>query len=176
MRHSLLCFLLASPVVMAGECPSSFNQTVKKLHSAETIDLCQALGNKPLVVVNTASHCGYTRQFKSLEALHQRWQDKGVVVVGFPSDDFRQEAKDEAETATICYRNYGVTFTMTAPLHVKGADANMLFKSLAEQSSAPRWNFNKYVVGRDGKVVAHFDSDVEPDSVEMQQAIEKALQ
>lgn len=176
MKHALFCLLLVSPAVMAGECPEPLKQTVKKLHSTDTIDLCQALRNKPLVVVNTASHCGYTRQFTSLEALHQRWQGKGVVVMGFPSDDFRQEAKEEAETATICYRNYGVTFAMTAPVHVIGADANPLFKALAEQSSAPRWNFNKYVVGRDGKVVAHFDSNVEPDSAEMQKAIEKALQ
>ena len=96
-------------------------------------------------------------------------------MVGFPSDDFKQEAKDEAATADVCYINYGVTFTMLAPSSVTGKNANPVFQELGRRSDAPGWNFNKYLVGADGKVVQHFDSDVRPDSVELQQAIEQLL-
>jgi glutathione peroxidase len=99
-----------------------------------------------------------------------------LVVLGFPSDDFNQEAKDQAETAQVCYINYGVTFTMLAPTPVKGAAANPVFKELNRQSREPSWNFNKYLVKPDGKVVASFDSDVTPDSPQLNLAIERMLE
>ena len=97
------------------------------------------------------------------------------MVVGFPSDDFKQEAKDEAETADVCYVNYGVTFTMLSPTAVTGSAANPVFQELGRRSGAPSWNFNKYLVSADGKVVQRFDSRVRPDSIELQQAIEQLL-
>ena len=97
-------------------------------------------------------------------------------MVGFPSDDFKQEAKQEAETAEICYINYGVTFMMLSPSVVTGRNANPVFKELARKSSEPNWNFNKYLVSADGRVVHHFDSKVKPDSVQLNQAIEQLLE
>jgi len=97
-------------------------------------------------------------------------------VVVSPSEDFNQEAKQEAETAEICYINYGVTFTMLSPSVVTGTSANPVFKELARKSSSPSWNFNKYLVSADGKVVQHFDSNVKPDSAKLTQAIEQLLE
>jgi len=125
--------------------------------------------------VNTASHCGYTPQFKGLESIYEKYKDRGLVVVGFPSDDFNQEARDQAETAQVCYVNYGVTFTMLAPTVVKGSKANPIFQELNRQSHEPTWNFNKYLVAPNGKVVSYFDSEVTPDSPQLSQAIEKLL-
>ena len=128
-----------------------------------------------LLIVNTASHCGYTPQFKSLQALHDKYGKRGLVVVGFPSNDFRQEADAQAETAEVCYVNYGVTFTMVEPGAVTGRDANPVFAELARQSREPRWNFNKYLVTADGKVAAYFGSGVAPDSAQFTQAVENLL-
>jgi glutathione peroxidase len=167
--------LLAGTATAAASCPAFLDHDFKKLHSSDSVNLCSAYAGKPLLIVNTASHCGYTPQFKGLEALHRKYRDRGLVVVGFPSDDFNQEAKDQAETADVCYINYGVTFTMLAPSSVTGKDANPVFQELDRRSGEPTWNFNKYLVGADGKVVQHFDSNVAPDSAQLNQAIEKLL-
>jgi glutathione peroxidase len=167
--------LLAGTASASAPCPAFLDHDFRKLHSSDSINLCSAYAGKPLLIVNTASHCGYTPQFKGLEALHRKYRERGLVVVGFPSDDFNQEAKDQAETADVCYINYGVTFTMLAPSSVKGKGANPVFQELDRRSGEPTWNFNKYLVGADGKVVQHFDSRVRPDSPELQQAIEKLL-
>jgi glutathione peroxidase len=100
---------------------------------------------------------------------------RGLVVVGFPSDSFDQEAADAAETAAVCYVNYGVKFTMVETTPVTGPDANPVFRELARQSRAPAWNFEKYLVGADGKVVGRFDSRVTPESAELASAIERVL-
>lgn len=168
--------LLGSQAASAAACPAFLDHDFKKLRSPDSVNLCKENSGKPLLIVNTASHCGFTPQFKSLEALNQKYKARGLVVVGFPSDDFKQEAKEEAETAEVCYINYGVTFTMLAPTSVKGADANPVFAELGRRSAAPSWNFNKYLVSADGKRVEHFDSEVKPDSVELNTAIERMLQ
>ena len=159
----------------AASCPAFLNQEYRKLHSSDSVNLCALVAGKPLLIVNTASHCGFTPQFKGLEATYQKYKSRGLVVVGFSSDDFNQEAKDEAEAATMCFINYGVKFTMLAPQHVKGAEANAVFKELARQTQEPQWNFNKYLVTADGKVAQHFDSQVSPDSKQFNEAIEKLL-
>jgi glutathione peroxidase len=156
-------------------CPAYLNHDFRKLHSAQSVNLCQAYAGKPMLIVNTASHCGFTPQFKGLEAVHEKYKGRGLVVVGFSSDDFNQEAKDEAEAADTCFLNYGVTFVMLAPQHVKGADANPVFKELARQTEAPSWNFNKYLVKPDGKVTQYFGSRVAPDSPQFSDAVEKLL-
>jgi len=158
-----------------ADCPAQFQGEYRKLHSTENINLCQLVKNKVTLVVNTASHCGFTSQFKGLEALYKQYKDKGLVVVGFASDDFKQEDDDESKAAGICFVNFGVTFTMLAPTHVRGDDANTLFKYLNTESGAPKWNFNKYLVGKDGSVIQHFGSMTSPDADTLKKAIEAAL-
>ncbi len=154
---------------------SLFDHEMRRLHSPEMVDLRERFAGQPVLVVNTASHCGFTGQFAGLEALHQQYRDRGLKVAGFPSNDFRQESADEAKTAEVCFVNFGVTFDMFAPIAVRGPDAHPLFRELARQSEAPRWNFHKYVIDREGRVIAAFPSRVEPDSPELQAAIEQAL-
>jgi hypothetical protein len=105
----------------------------------------------------------------------QRCPEEDNRLAGFASNDFRQEAKDEASAAEVCYVNYGVTFTMLAPSHVKGAEANLVFQALAQQSQPPSWNFNKYLVDGSGNVVQHFGSDTPPESKVLESAIESVL-
>jgi glutathione peroxidase len=168
-------FLGLSGLIAAAECPPLLKGELPKLRAKQTIDLCKQYAGKPMVVVNTASFCGFAPQFKGLEALNQRFKAQGLEVLGVPSDDFKQESSDAAETANVCYVNYGVTFTMTEPQPVRGSDAINLFKVLAEQSNAPRWNFYKYVVDRQGNVVASFSSMTKPDDPELISAVEKAI-
>ena len=159
----------------ADECPAYLNHDFRKLHSNETINLCDAYSGKPMLIINTASFCGFTPQFSGLEGLHQKYGDQGLVVLGFPSNDFNQAAANEAKSAQVCFINYGVTFTMLSPVSVKGSDAHPLFKELARQSEAPSWNFNKYLVDRSGRVVEHFDSRIRPDSSALIGPIERLL-
>lgn len=167
--------LFGAASTAAATCPDYLNQNFKKLRSNEQVNICEAYAGKPLLIVNTASHCGFTPQFKGLQALHEKYKDRGLVVIGFPSDDFHQEAKEAEETADVCYINYGVKFTMLSASSVKGKDANPVFQELARQTKAPSWNFNKYLVKPDGTVVNHFGSMTSPDSKSVEKAIEGVL-
>ena len=102
----------------AQQCPAYLDHEFRKLHSSQSVNLCKAYAGKPMLIINTASHCGFTPQFKGLEAVHAKYKDRGLVVVGFSSNDFNQEAKDEEKAAEVCFLNNGVTFTMLAPQHV----------------------------------------------------------
>lgn len=166
--------VLASAQTLAA-CPAYLDHDMRKLHSKEQVNFCALQDGKPMLIINTASHCGYTSQFKGLEALHKQYRDRGLVVVGFASNDFRQEAKDEEKAAEVCYVNYGVTFTMIAPSGVRGDDANPVFAELANQKGKPSWNFNKYLVDSDGAVVARFGSNTSPDDEALTAAIEQVL-
>lgn len=141
-------------------------------------NVCQTYGGKVMVIVNVASHCGFTPQYEGLEELYDRYKDRGLVVLGFPSGDFMgQEFDDEGEIAKFCKANFGVSFPMFGKTSVKGERANPLFRTLADRTGeAPGWNFNKYLVGRDGKVIAHFGSQSRPQDEEMREAIEAALE
>jgi glutathione peroxidase len=167
--------LLVSTTTRAADCPAFLDHEFNKLHSSQSVNLCATVAGRPLLIVNTASHCGYTPQFKGLEALHRKYQARGLVVVGFPSDDFNQEAKDEAKTADICYVNYGVTFTMLAPSAVAGTNANPVFRELNRRAGEPSWNFNKYLVSADGKLMQRFDSNVTSESPQLTRAVEQLL-
>ncbi len=152
-----------SPISESTSCPALLNFKAKKLHSTKTIDFCEAFKGKTLLVVNTASDCGFTPQFKDLEALYKKYKDKDFEVIGFPSDDFFQERDSEKETAEVCYINYGVTFTMLTSSPVRGSDANPFFKQLIEQSgTAPKWNFYKYLINDKGQVVESYNSKAKP--------------
>ena len=166
---------LLTPVLAQAACPALLEQQMRPLGKQETVSLCERYAGQPLLIVNTASHCGYTRQFKGLEALNQEFRARGLRVAGFSSDDFRQEAADESKTAEVCFENFGVTFDMFAPIAVTGDKAHPLFREIARQSSAPDWNFHKYVIDRNGRVVATFPSRVKPDAPEVLAAIEKVL-
>ena len=148
----------------SAQCLDFLKHTEQKLHSSQQVDLCELTAGKTVLIVNTASNCGYTPQFKALEALHKQYKDQGLVVIGFPSDDFFQEEDDEKDTAKVCFVNYGVTFTMLSPVHVWGGNAHAIFKTLAEKTTAPKWNFYKYLISADGKTIKHFNSKVTPDS------------
>ena len=176
MLRSVTTILFSlAPLLSLAACPDYLNEDMRKLHSKKTVNLCELQAGGPMLVVNTASHCGYTKQFKGLEALYQAYKDRGLEVVGFASDDFSQEADSEAEAADICYVNYGVTFTMLAPSHVLGKEANPVFSELTKQAEAPSWNFNKYLVNADGQVIEHFGSTTSPDSANLRKAIESML-
>lgn len=131
---------------------------------------------KVLLVVNTASECGYTPQYKGLEQLYQEYKDKGVVVLGFPSNDFGgQEPGSSEQIAKFCELRFKVTFPMFEKVKTKGEGQSPVYEFLARNHPAPKWNFHKYVVGKDGQVKAAFPSSVTPDSAELKAAIDGAL-
>ena len=157
------------------QCPSFLNHSFRKLHSKESINLCEAAAGKTILAVNTASNCGFTPQFKALESLHQEYKDKGLMIVGFPADNFFQEEDEEKDTAKVCFVNYGVTFTMLQTTSVRGSDANPVFKHLAKETVSPKWNFYKYLISSDGQSIRHFNSRVKPDDAEFVQSLESIL-
>lgn len=157
-----LVVLGASPASLAAECPSFLDHDFRKLHSSTTVNLCDVYSGKPMLIVNTASFCGFTNQFEPLQQLHETYGPRGLQVVGFASDSFNQEANSEAEAADICYINFGVDFTMLSPTDVTGANANPVFAHLAQVSKAPDWNFTKYLVNPDGSVALRLPSRLSP--------------
>jgi glutathione peroxidase len=132
---------------------------------------------KPMLVVNTASFCGFAKQFEALQALHERYGPRGLLVLGVPSNDFNQENADRNAIKDFCESTWGVQFPMTAPVHVKGAAAHPFFAWAAAQpgGAVPRWNFFKFLVGRNGRLLHAFPSATEPDSASMRQALGAAL-
>ncbi|MGR8918999.1 MAG: glutathione peroxidase [Gammaproteobacteria bacterium] len=176
MQFLLAAALLLVPVsATLAACPELLDQEVRVLRSTDTVRLCERYADKVVLVVNTASHCGFTPQFKGLEALYQAYKEKGLRIAGFPSDDFRQEADTEEATAEICYVNYGVSFDMYERVHVRGDDAHPLFAGLADAAGAPKWNFYKYLIDRDGKVVERYSSMTAPADGRLKQTIESLL-
>lgn len=176
IKKFAVAFLFLLPTyAAAGDCPGWLNVDMQKLRSDETVNLCELKQDKVLLIVNTASECGFTPQFKGLEALYQKYKSRGFEVVGFPSDSFRQEYDDEEKTAEMCYVNYGVTFPVMATSPVKGDGANPVFTHLNDTFGDPGWNFFKYLVGRDGHPVARFDSRTTPESEVLVKRVEEAL-
>lgn len=160
----------------APGCPAILQHQFKRLQDDTPLNLCQFAG-KVVLVVNTASYCGFTHQYEGLEQLHARYQGKGLVVLGFPSNDFGQQEPGSArQIADFCFNTYGVRFPMLAKTVVIGAQRNALYAELAKATGVvPRWNFHKYLIDRRGTVVAQFASQVEPQSAAIVKAIEQAL-
>ncbi|WP_290903007.1 glutathione peroxidase [Aquabacterium sp.] len=161
---------------VAAACPGLLNKTFPRLQDEKPQSLCQYSG-KVLLVVNTASYCGFTGQYKGLEALHAKYKDRGLVVLGFPSGDFgEQEKATNKEIAEFCANTYSVKFPMFAKSHVAGAEANPLFAELTKASGTrPKWNFYKYLVARDGRVIDAYSSMTTPDDRDLVRDVEKAL-
>jgi glutathione peroxidase len=136
-----------------------------------------AYKGKVALIVNVASQCGYTPQYSGLEKLYEKYKDKGFVVLGFPANNFgAQEPGTNQEIKTFCTRNYNVTFPMYSKISVKGSDKAPLYKFLTDSSGGEvKWNFTKFLVDENGKVISRFESGVEPDSSELVGAVEKAL-
>jgi glutathione peroxidase len=167
--------ILAAASPAPASCPALLKQSFKRLQDEAPQDLCQYAG-KVVLVVNTASYCGYTKQYEGLEKLYAKYSPRGLVVLGFPSNDFKQESASTKEIADLCYNTYGVKFPMFAPTVVSGANANPLHAALAKQTGKePKWNFAKYLIGRDGKVIEHFPSKVTPDDPDLVSKVEGAL-
>ena len=159
----MLTMLLVPPVASAQTCPALLNHTFPRLQDDKPQSLCQYSG-QVVLVVNTASYCGFTPQYEGLEKLYAQYAKRGFTILGFPSGDFGNQEKDSnKEIADFCYNTYGVKFPMFAKSVVKGGNANALFSALTKDTGqAPRWNFHKYLISRDGKVVASFPSQVDP--------------
>jgi glutathione peroxidase len=189
LSRGLLMFCLASAgglVWAAGEakpsanasgaeCPTLLRHTVERLQDEKPQNLCQYAG-QVVVVVNTASYCGFTPQYKSLEALYDKYKDKGLVVLGFPSNDFSQEPGNNQKIADFCENTYGVKFPMFSKTTVRGSDASPLFKQLTQASdTAPKWNFYKYLISRDGKQVKSYNSTTDPMDKPFLAEVEKLL-
>jgi glutathione peroxidase len=169
----MLCF--AGFMQHAGACPATLNHTLLRLQDEKPQSLCQYTG-KVILAVNTASYCGFTRQYKGLEALFEKYQAEGLVVLGFPSNDFAQEKGSNQEIADFCENTFGVKFPMFSASSVKGDKANPFFRQLmAQGATPPRWNFYKYLIGRDGRLVDSYNSMTEPDGRTLVTAIEKSL-
>jgi len=184
---SFLTFLIYNSSLMAVEQAqaekASVSQTCSKLLNLEfprlqddvPKNLCDYAGNV-ILIVNTASFCGFTKQYKGLESLYKKYQTKGFVVLGFPSNDFgNQEPGSNKEIADFCENTYGVKFPMFAKTKVKGPDANKLFYDLAKKSEQPRWNFHKYLINRNGNFVKSYSSFTSPTSRKLLIDIEKLL-
>jgi len=166
----------AKVVAAPAACPAILQYKFPKLQDDSPQDLCQYAG-KVVLVVNTASYCGFTHQYEGLEALYGKYQGKGLVVLGFPSNDFgAQEPGSSKEIADFCYNTYGVKFPMFSKTVVKGEGINPMYAALIKATgSAPKWNFHKYLIDRQGKVVDYFSTITEPQSDKLVGAIEKLL-
>ncbi|NJD23843.1 MAG: glutathione peroxidase [Betaproteobacteria bacterium] len=169
----LVCVL---PAATAQSCPALLDHTFPALQDGKPVSLCQYAG-KVVLVVNTASKCGFTSQYDGLEKLYDRLKDKGLVVLGFPSNDFgEQEPGSNKEIADFCRLTYGVQFPMVGKTSVKGRDANPFYLKLAELTgSRPKWNFHKYLISRDATQVVAYSSFTKPDDKDLLKKIDEFL-
>ena len=171
----------ASAPITGEKMNSIYDFSLKDIDHKE-INLSQYRG-KVVMVVNVASRCGYTPQYEGLQKVYMKYKDRGFVILGFPANNFMgQEPGTNEEIKSFCSLKYNVTFPMFSKISVKGDDMHPLYKYLTDKQTDPqfggdvKWNFNKFLVGRDGKIIGRFEPAVKPESPEVAQAIEKALQ
>jgi glutathione peroxidase len=159
-----------------NSCPPILRHVFTRLQDDALQNLCQYSG-KVVLVVNTASYCGFTHQYEGLEALYAKYQNKGLVVLGFPSNDFgQQEPGNSKEIADFCFNTYGVKFPMLNKAVVSGPKRNAMYAELAKATGdSPQWNFHKYLIDRSGKVVASYMSEIEPNNPKLVARLETAL-
>ena len=182
MRSLLLILVImifgGSPVqAETKSCPDTLNFTVRTLDGEQQVNLCEAYAGKVVLIVNTASKCAFTSQYEGLEALYKTYKDRGLVVLGFPSNDFaNQEPGTEAEIKTFCRMTYGVQFPMFAKTRVKKNNADPFYQKLGETAGSwPKWNFHKYLLDRDGKLIGSYGSFTGPQSKKLVRQIEAHL-
>ncbi|PHV12287.1 glutathione peroxidase [Chitinimonas sp. BJB300] len=176
MVRSSFCavLLMTAGVASAADCTALLKHEFKTLQG-QPLNLCGMAG-KPILVVNTASKCGYTRQFETLEAMYKQYKAQGLMVVGFPSNDFKQELASNKEIGDFCKLTYFIEFPMAEASSVKGESANPFFKALAlATGEAPKWNFQKYLIAPDGKTVYAFSTPTEPDAPELMSKLKPML-
>jgi len=159
----MAAFALVTAAPVAAKTPL-LEHSYRELAGTKSVNLQSTYGGQVLLVVNTASKCGFTPQYEALEAMHAKYKDRGFAVLGFPSNDFMgQEPGTEKQIQEFCRLTYGVKFPMFEKVHVKGKNATPFYKQLAaETGDVPGWNFHKYLIDRNGKVVASFGSRVKP--------------
>ncbi len=179
MKKLFVLLALLGTTLMAAE-KTVYDFTLNSIEG-QTTPLASFKG-KVVLLVNVASRCGFTPQYAGLEALYEKYKDRGFVIVGIPANNFgAQEPGSNQEIKTFCTSKYHVTFPMMAKVSVKGGDITPLYAFLTDKAANPKtggeigWNFTKFLIGPDGKVIARFDSEVEPDSKDLTSAIEKAL-
>lgn len=175
---AMVILMTAQTPEAEANCPALLDHSVRHLAGDQVDRLCETYQGQVVMIVNTASKCGFTPQFDGLEALYRKYKDQGFAVLGFPSQDFGgQEYADEAEAAEFCRLTYGVQFPMYATTHAKKGKADPLFEGLAEAAGGdyPSWNFHKYIVDRNGKLVGSFGSFTGPSSSRITRVIEDAL-
>jgi glutathione peroxidase len=157
-------------------CPAVLHHTHLRLQDEKPQDLCQYAG-QVVLVVNTASYCGFTPQYKGLEALYSKYKSQGLVVIGFPSNDFSQEPDSNQKIADFCENTYGVKFPMMAKTSVRGAQAAAIFQQLAQRTdTTPKWNFYKYLISRDGREIKAYNSTTSPSDRAFVAEVERLLQ
>lgn len=166
----------AAPGALAA-CTELLDHEVRPLGESEPVNLCEHYAGQVVLVVNTASRCGFTPQYEGLERLYRQYRDRGFVVLGFPSNDFgNQEPGTEQEIKSFCRLTYDVGFPMFEKTRAARADADPVYQRLGAASGVyPTWNFFKYVIGRDGRLAAVFPSKIEPESAEVVELIEGLL-
>lgn len=165
MKKSILLFaILFSTEVFARECSPLLDFDVRTLNEKTVVNLCEAYQGKVILVVNTASKCAYTDQYESLEKLYKQYKDEGLVVLGFPSNDFgQQEPGNEYQIKSFCRMTYGVKFPMFAKTRVSRRYADPFYTELARAAGTyPKWNFHKYLIDRNGQLVADYMSAIDP--------------
>ncbi|MDR9435929.1 MAG: glutathione peroxidase [Thiohalophilus sp.] len=174
---SLLLLACLPLPVSAGECPAALDFRPRSLNDQRTIHLCEHYRNKVVLIVNTASKCAFTPQYEGLETLYTRYRSQGLVVLGFPSNDFaHQEPGSEAEIRTFCRLTYGVQFPMFAKTRVREPHADPLYAWLGQAAGEfPQWNFHKYLLDRQGRLVASYPAQVRPDAPALVERIEALL-
>jgi glutathione peroxidase len=164
----------AAPVVAGPAAAGTVLRGSYERLNGERVNLARYRG-KVVLVVNTATQCGFTPQFDGLEKLYRKRKGKGLVLLGFPSNDFAQESRSNKDIAAFCKNNYGVSFPMFAKTTVKGDGANPLYRALTAAAGEPQWNFNKYLVDRKGRVVARYGAETEPLAAQLVRRIDRLL-
>ena len=177
VKMMALALLGGATTAAAADCPVALDFYKRPLMGEKPVHLCEEFRGQVVLIVNTASKCAYTAQYEGLEEVYSTYRERGLTVAGFPSNDFgAQEPGTEKQVRDFCRLTYGVQFPMFAKTRVRGNDAEPLYQHLAEVTGeSPRWNFHKYLLDRQGRVVASFPSRVEPEEEKLIAAIEELL-